>query len=500
MTDSLKGRKYIIAAALMALFLGALDTLIMSAAMPTIVTDLGGLHLYSWVFSTYMLARAISLPIFGKLADLFSTKILFLVSIVLFLVSSVWAGLSDTMLQLILSRAFQGLGAGGNFALVYIVLSDISTPAQRGKMMSLASFVWGIASVLGPSLGGFIVNYFSWRWIFFINLPLGVLSLVGIYLYFSETRPKRKEASVDLLGIFLMTVTVLALLMGFLLMGQGNRWFSVKIMGLFTLTAVSGVLFYHVEKRAKEPVLPMQFFSVPGFRIGNGAVFFCSFAIFALVAYIPLFIQGALGKSPAQLGLVMVALSVAWSLGALLCGQMAHRLDHKYAGVVGAVFLSVGCGMVLGFSSGTGLWACYIALTLVGLGMGSVSIATLLIVQNSLDEKDLGVATASHQFSRTLAGTIGIGISGSLVTDRLAELMDGPLGSNMIKDVPADLFEKLQKNIETFFQPDIQSLLSAETLSFFQNMIANGVMVVFYISLLASLVCFVFCCRLPRGK
>ena len=280
-------------------------------------------------------------------------------------------------------------------------------------------------------------------------------------------------------------------------MGQGNRWFSVKIIGLFTLTAVAGVLFYHVEKRAKEPVLPMQFFSVPGFRNGNGAVFFCSFAIFALVAYIPLFIQGALGKSPAQLGLAMVALSVAWSLGALLCGQMAHRIGLKRSGLMGAVFLSVGSVIFLGFSSDTGPWACYIALTLVGLGMGAVSIATLLIVQNSLDEKDLGVATASHQFSRTLAGTVGVGISGSLVTARLSAPMDGRLGSNMIKDVPVDVFEKLQQNIETFFQPDIQSLLSAETLDFFQNMIANGVMVVFYMSLLASLVCFAFCCRLP---
>jgi EmrB/QacA subfamily drug resistance transporter len=500
MTDHLKGRNYIIGAALLALFLGALDTLIMSAAMPTIVTDLGGLHFYSWVFSTYMLARAVSLPIFGKLADLFSSKILFLISIALFSASSIWAGLSDTMLQLILSRTLQGLGAGGIFALVYIVLSDISVPAKRGKMMPLASFVWGVASVLGPSLGGFIVTYFSWRWIFFINLPLGMLSLAGIYLYFSETRSKRKEASVDVLGIFLLSVTVLALLTGFLLLGQGNRWFSFKILGLFALTAFAGALFYHVEKRAKEPVLPIQFFSAPGFRMGNGAVFFCSFAIFTLVAYIPIFIQGALGKSPAQLGLAMVALSVAWSLGALVCGQMAHRIDHKHSGLMGAMFLSVGSGISLCFSSETSLWICYIALTLVGLGMGYVSIATLLIVQNSLDEKDLGVATASHQFSRTLAGTVGIGIAGSLVTGRLADSMDGLMGSKVIKDVPVDLFEKLRQNMETFFQPDIQSLLSPETYRFFQKMIGDSVMVVFYISFIASLVCFVFCCRLPRGK
>ena len=180
---NLKSRFYVIAAALLALFLGALDTLVMGAAMPTIVADLGGLHLYSWVFSVYLLTRAVSLPIFGKLCDIFNSKKLYTISIVIFLLSSILAGVSQNMTQLTFSRALQGVGAGGNFALAYIVLADISPPEKRGKMMALASFVWGIASVLGPTLGGFIVNYFSWRWIFFINIPLGSFALMGILMY-----------------------------------------------------------------------------------------------------------------------------------------------------------------------------------------------------------------------------------------------------------------------------------------------------------------------------
>jgi len=500
MTDEIKGRLYIIIAALLALFLGALDTLIMSAAMPTIVTDLGGLHLYSWVFSAYLLSRAVSLPIFGKLADLFSIKTMFLVSICTFLISSVWAGLSPSMGQLILSRALQGLGSGGNFALVYIVLSDISTPRQRGKMMSLASFVWGIASVLGPSIGGFIVNFFSWRWIFFINLPLGAISLLGIYFYFTETRPKREQVSVDIYGIFLLSVTVLALLTAFLLVGDGHRWLASEIVSLFALTAFSAIAFYAVEKRTKEPILPMGFFSVKGFRTGNGAVFCSSFAIFSLTAYIPLFIQGALGRSPAQMGLAMVALSLAWSSGSLICGQMAHIVGHKVSAIMGAVLLSAGSGMALGFTSQTGLSACYIALSLAGLGMGYVSISTLLIVQNSLDKKDLGVATASNQFSRTLAGTIGVGISGSLVTARMTGSMEDLLHSPAIHQIPPDLLGKIQQSIETLFQPDVQSRLSAQVLTLFQNLIAGGVAMVFILSLVAALICLLFCLRLPRGK
>ena len=185
-----KKRIYVILSALLALFLGALDTLIMGAAMPTIVSDLGGIQLYSWVFSVYLLSRAVALPIFGKLCDMFNSKRLYIISIIIFLISSVCAGMSHSMAQLTFSRAIQGVGAGGNFALAYIVLADISPPERRGKMMSLISFVWGLSSVLGPTLGGFIVNYFSWRWIFYINVPLGIIALIGIVVYLEETREK----------------------------------------------------------------------------------------------------------------------------------------------------------------------------------------------------------------------------------------------------------------------------------------------------------------------
>ena len=178
-----KSRNFIIIATLLALFLGALDALVMAAAMPTIVADLGGLHLYSWVYSAYLLARAVSLPLFGKLADIFKTRRLCLISISIFILGSVLAGLAQSMMQLILARVLQGIGAGGNFALVYIVLADVSKPENRGKVLSLGSFIWGLASVLGPTFGGFVVTYFSWRWIFFVNVPLGAFSLIAIAYY-----------------------------------------------------------------------------------------------------------------------------------------------------------------------------------------------------------------------------------------------------------------------------------------------------------------------------
>ena len=305
----------VIGAALLALFLGALDALVMSAAMPTIVADLGGLPLYSWVYSAYFLARAVSLPIFGKLADLFPNRHLFIIAIALFCLASAAAGCAVNMITLIGARVIQGIGAGGIFALVYIVLADVSSPATRGRTLSLASSIWGIASVLGPTLGGFIVTYFSWRWIFFINIPLGVISLWGIGTYLVDLRSKRKAISLDLLGVATLTTAILAFLFAFLLGGRSYAWTSPRILGLLGLSAVVFVVFIWAEKRARDPILPMQHFHNRAFSVGNAAVFLSSFAIFSMFAYAPLFIQGVQGKTPLQVGVAMLSLSLGWSVG-----------------------------------------------------------------------------------------------------------------------------------------------------------------------------------------
>lgn len=495
-----KSRFYIIVAALLALFLSALDTLIMGAAMPTIVADLGGLQLYSWVFSVYLLARAVSLPIFGKLCDLFNSKKLYIISITIFILSSIFAGVSNNMAQLTLSRALQGIGAGGNFALAYIVLADISPPGKRGKMMALISFIWGVSSVLGPTLGGFIVNYFSWRWIFFINIPFGGLALVGIALYLKEAREKKKDAAIDYVGAVTLSVVVLTLLTAFMLGERTYRWTSPQVLGLLVIALISSITFYYAEKRAMEPILPLSFFGVRGFSFGNGAAFFASFAIFSLSAYSPLFIQGALGKSPIELGMAMVPLSLGWSIGALTCGQVIHLIGEKPSALIGSVMLAVGSCLTLSFSTSTSLIMFSMVLTVAGLGMGFVSIGTLLLVQNSLADSDLGVATASHQFSRTLGGTIGIGISGSFVTAKLAKTMRGLASPDFLGKVPATLSDQMYHSVETLFKPEIQSILSVDIKKALQDAVAQGVTMVFWASVLAAFVCFFFSYILPSEK
>jgi EmrB/QacA subfamily drug resistance transporter len=502
-SDLLVGRKtrlLVIAAALLALFLGALDALVVGAAMPTIVAELGGLHLYSWVFSSYLLTRAISLPIFGKLCDLLSSKRLYLVAIGIFVVSSICAGAAQGMKQLIFFRALQGIGAGGNFALAYIVIADLSTPEQRGKMMGLISFVWGAASVLGPALGGFIVNYTSWRWIFYINLPLGGLALMGIWLYLQDVRAKTRTVSLDLMGAFTLSVAVLSLLTAFLLGGRTYSWSSLQILGLFAIALISGVAFYHAERRADEPILTLKFFRVRGFSMGNGAAFFSSFAIFSISAYMPLFIQGALGKTPVQLGVAMIPLSLAWSAGALLCGQLINRTREKPFSLLGSLLLMMGCGIPIAFSTDTPLAVCSLVLALTGLGMGFVSIGTLLMVQNSLSSSDLGVATSSHQFARTLGGTVGIGASGSLVTQSLSTNLQALTPDSLERALPPSISSNLTENIQHLFQPEVLTKLSLEVQQFLQQAIADGVEMVFWTSLAAASLSLLFSHLLPALK
>ena len=495
-----KRRLLLILATLLALFLAALDTLIMSAVMPTIVADLGGLHLYSWVFSTYLLSRAVALPVFGKLADLFPNRTLCLISILIFLAGSVLAGMANSMTALTVFRAIQGIGAGGNFALVYIVLADISEPENRGRMMSYASFVWGLASVLGPSLGGFIVSWVSWRWIFFINVPIGLLSLIGIWFFLKETRDKHEVIEIDYAGIICLVVAILSFLSAFLLGGRDFGWMSLPILGLFALFTLSAMGFYLAEKRSNEPILCFDFFRLRGFSTGNGLVFFSSVAIFSLSAFSPLFIQGALGRSPFQLGIVMMFLSLGWSAGALYCGRQSNRWSKKSFSLAGGLILIAGCAVSVNFSAVTDLWTCAVAMGLAGVGMGFTSIATLLVVQNSVAKTDLGVATSSHQFARTLGGTVGIGICGSLVTSRFAQVADTLNESALEGKIQPGVMDQIRQNFENFFRPDVQQQLLPDVQAALHRAIGSCVTDVFWLALIAAVICLIFGLFLPPKR
>ena len=476
-------RSWIIWAALLALFLGALDALIMTAAMPTIIAELGGMHLYAWAYTSYFLARAVALPIFGKLSDMFSTKFLFLFAIGIFLAASIAAGCSPSMEFLVVTRVFQGIGGGGIFALVYVVLSDVSTPDQRAKTISLASAVWGIASLVGPTLGGFIVTWFSWRWIFFINIPLGLFSFYGVTAYFQEFREKAAGKRVDFSGAMLLSGSILGLLT---LIMTGGRELEVLSLpyGLIALsTVVVGVCFYLVERRAENPMLNFSFFRIPAYALGNVLAFFASFAIFTLFAYAPVLLQGALHQTPLEVGYAMLSLSLGWSVGALAAGRKMHWIGRKRAAVTGALLLVIGTGITLGFSRTTGIVDCFVVFFIVGLGMGCVALSTLLVVQNSVVPAHLGEATSFHQFSRTMGGTLGVGLCGGLVTDRLISELT-VAGQNL----PESLIQMLKESMANLFQAEFQAMIPPHQEVLLQDAVLESVSIALVIVFVVSVI------------
>ncbi len=490
-------RWWVISAALLALFLGAMDSLIMSAAMPTIVADLGGLHAYSWVYTAYFLARVVALPIFGKLADLFPVKRLFMVSIGLFLVSSIAAGVSPNMVSLIVARVFQGIAAGGNFALVYIVLSDMAPPGKRAQTLSLASIIWGLASILGPTVGGVMVTWFSWRWVFFINIPASLFSIVLIGRYLVEIRSKKRRVDLDLAGVFTFSIAILALLALLMLGGRDFHWGSPVSIGLMVITVTSAAGFYFFEKRAREPILALEFFKIRGFSVGNLSVFLSSFTIFSFFAYAPLFIQGALGKSPLQVGMAILFLTLGWSLGSILIGQVLNRIERKTMAITGAGVLTLGCGLTLTFTYQTSMATCFGVFLVVGLGMGFVAMSTLLVVQSALDESDLGVATTSNQFARSLGGTIGIGVGGGVVMTRIQTMIDDLSQSGGLDQLPAEMAALLRNSIERLFQPEFQAQIPLEVQDALQRSVGESVALVFWVAFIVSWLCLAACLCLP---
>lgn len=500
LTITPRQRVTVIVAALLALFLGAMDALVMSAAMPTIVAELGGLHLYSWVYSSYFLARAVSLPIFGKLADLYPNRNLFMAAIGLFIMSSVAAGCALNMIGLIAARVFQGIGAGAIFALVYVVLSDVSSPQSRGRTLSFASSVWGVASVLGPTLGGFIVTYFSWRWIFFINIPVGLVCLGGIGAYLVELRTKKDKVTLDIAGVASLSTAILAFLFAFLLGGRQYAWISPTIIGLFILAAASVAVFIAVEQRARDPILSIAFFRIRGFSTGNTAAFLSSFAIFAMFAYAPLFIQGAQGRSPMEVGLAMLSLSLGWSLGSIVLGQFVDRIGRKATAIAGAACLLAGSGLTLTFSPATTTATMFTIFFVIGVGMGWVGLSTLLVVQSCLATEDLGVATSSNQFARTLGGAVGVGVCGSFIATRLATLFESVRRADLLRDLPPYLREAGFGQVESLLHPTVQAVMPDALREMVQMAVMQGVSGVFWTVTAAAGLCFLLCLLLPGHK
>lgn len=400
---------------LLGIFMASMEATVVATAMPTIVGQLGGLEAYSWVFSGYMLTSTTTVPLYGKFSDLYGRKRVYTIAMLLFLAGSLLCGLAQTMQHLILFRLLQGIGAGGLLPLAFIIIGDIFSYEQRARMQGLFAGVWGVSAVVGPLLGGFLVDRVSWQWVFYINLIPGVLSGLVVWWGLRETqaRPAR-PVRVDYAGAALLTGSVSALLLGMLELDKPLGW------GLLLLAAALLAALVRVEQRAPDPILPLALFRDRLFVVACLHGILAGWAMFGSMAYVPLFVQGVLGASATQAGSTLAPLMLSWVLASVVGTRLVLRLPYRAIVLSGMGLFVVGAFMLARINAGTSLASLMTALALMGVGMGLSVPIFLILVQSAVDKRWLGIATSTLQFSRSIGGTIGVSVMGAALSLWLA--------------------------------------------------------------------------------
>jgi len=408
-----------------AMLLAALDQTIVATALPTIVGELGGLSQLSWVVTSYLLASTVSIPLYGKISDLYGRKRLFQGAIAVFAVGSIACGVAGSMGQLIAFRAIQGVGAGGILALTQTIVGDIVSPRERGRYMGYIGAVFGLSSVLGPLLGGYFVDNLDWRWVFYINVPLAVVALVVTERKLPSAWT-RTHHQIDFLGAGLLVTGITALLLALSLGGETFPWSSAQILGLVGLAVVALAVFVAVERRVEEPVLPLSLLRNPIVSVSSGVALIVGMAMFGAIIYLPLFLQVVIGVSATYSGLLLLPVIAGLLITSITSGRLISRWGrYRVFPIVGTAVLSVGLGLLSTMGIGTPLPLACLYMLVVGAGIGLVLQVVVLVVQNAVEQRHLGTATASTTFFRSIGGTLGVALFGALLNARVGTALAG---------------------------------------------------------------------------
>ena len=445
---------------MLAMFLSALDQTIVATAMPRIVQELHGLEHLSWVFTAYMLASTVVVPIYGKLSDLYGRKYFVLGAIVIFLIGSVLSGMAQDMTQLIIFRAIQGIGGGAIMANAFATIGDLFVPAERGKWQGLFGAVFGLSSVIGPSLGGWLTDSLSWRWNFFINIPIGILALLVIGFLMPRIVPAKKDKSIDYAGALFLTSGLVSLLLGFVWGGTQYAWNSLQIISLLTTAFLSFIMFIATEKRVKEPILPLSLFKNPIFSVSMIITFLTGIGMFGSIIYVPLFAQLVLGLSATNSGAILTPLMLGIVAASIVTGQLVSRTGkYKWFAVGGLGITTVALFFLAQMNATTTQTDLILRMIATGIGLGVSFPIFTVVVQNAIEHSMLGVATASIQMFRSIGATVGTAILGtvlnSALTNKLSGLSADPFVQTMGKANPQFDLTQIDAN-------KLQGLLSAE--------------------------------------
>jgi EmrB/QacA subfamily drug resistance transporter len=412
-TISVGRRRAITAGLLLGMTLGALEATVVSTAMPTVIATLGGLAHYSWVFSAYLLTSTASVPIWGRLSDLYGRRRIYLIGIAVFLVGSTFSGAARSMTTLIAARALQGLGAGAIIPLSMTIIGELYTLAERARTQALFSGVWGVASIAGPLVGGYITDALSWRWVFYLNLPFGLLA-AGVLMAAYPPPGRVGAIRVDWLGATLLFSGISALLVA--LGGDiGNAGWGFAALAALLLGA-----FVVVERRVSEPILPLDLMKNPLIARTLLVVFLGGMAMFGGITFIPLFVQGVMGATATQAGQVLTPLFIGWVLMSIASARLTVKLGYRRLAVVGGVLMTAGFGWLALLDANSGRSGVLAAGLVIGAGMGVSMLSMLLAVQHGVERAHLGLATSLNQFSRSVGAAVGVAAMGALLTRGLA--------------------------------------------------------------------------------
>lgn len=461
------------------MFLAALEATVVGTAMPTVISSLGGLNHYSWVFSAYLITSTITVPVWGKLSDLYGRRLLFQLGIAVFLLGSVLSGMAGTMTQLIAYRAVQGLGAGALVPLAMTIIGDVYTVEERARMQAFFSGVWGLSSVVGPIVGGFITDQLSWRWVFYINVPFGIIAAVIMQLSLKE--PKRQSRpAIDYAGAALLMASITLLMLALVEGGATLREFaSARNVALLVVAGLLAALFLYVERRAQDPIVPLELFRNRVVTVSVVVGFLAGVAMFGAISFVPLFAQGALGLTATEAGSLLTPLMLSWVGLSVVGGRLLLKVGYRPTTLAGLFLLTLGFALLSNYQRTTPRMWLYVDLVLIGAGLGLTMLTLLIAVQQSVGRAQLGIATSLNQFSRSIGGAVGVAIMGAVLSAGLAAHLQryaltgaGPLTPERAAE--------LASNPNALIEPEARAALAPEVLDELQEAMASAIHNVFW--------------------
>lgn len=493
-----RSRLLVTAGLLVGLLVAALDQTIVDTAFPSMIADLHGEAIFTWVLTAYMLASTSIVPVVGKLADIYGRKIFYLGGLALFVGGSMLCGAAQSMTQLIIFRAIQGVGGGMLMPIAFTIVGDLFPGEQRAKMQGVFGATWGLASVLGPKLGGWITHEYSWRWIFYVNLPVGIAAFLLMYLYYRESKGARRP--IDWLGSFTVTAGIVAFLLALTQGGEAWAWTSWQSVSLLGAAFALLVSFIYIETKVAEPVLDLSLFRNRTFTVMSAVGFLMGAGMFGAIVYVPWFIQGVVGIDPNQAGNVMTPMMMTMVVSSILAGRLALKVPYRYQVSIGFLIVGLGFFTMTGWSPETTTMQATISTMIMGAGMGQIMPVMMLSVQNAFPASRRGVVTSASTFFRSVGGTVGIAIFGVIFNHQMAERFQTTLAPRVaelgpvVAQLPAqaqEFFRQIASDpqllIGVLLRPEARAALPPQMAPAFiagvKQMMAQSLHVVFWTSI-----------------